>query len=53
MINGAAFTKTPSGSQHMAKPKVGLISFCLSPPKTEMDCNVVVSDDAEINKLLE
>lgn len=53
LINGAAFTKTPIGQQYYKQPRVGLINFCLSPPKTDMDCNIVVSDDAEINRLLE
>lgn len=53
LVNGAAFTKVPFGQQYYKEPKVGLINFCLAPPKTDMDCNIVVSDDSEINRLLE
>lgn len=53
LINGVAFTKKPEGAQNMQAPKIGLIQFCISPPKTDMDANIVVSDDQEINRLLE
>ncbi|CAL6111639.1 TCP-1_chaperonin subunit delta [Hexamita inflata] len=53
LINGIAFNKRPEGLSFMKNPKVGLIQFCLSPPKTDMDANIVVSDDKEINRLLE
>lgn len=53
LINGVAFTKKPEGAQNMVDPKIGLIQFCVSPPKTDMDANIIVSDDQEINRLLE
>ena len=53
LFNGVAFTRRPEGVNFLAKPKVGLIQFCLSPPKTDMEANIVVSDDKEINRLLE
>lgn len=53
LFNGVAFTRKPEGVSFLDKAKVGLIQFCLSPPKTDMDSNIVVSDDKEINRLLE
>merc|ERR1712054_52174 len=32
--------------------KVGLIQFCISPPKTDMDSSVVVSDYAAMDRIL-
>merc|ERR1712038_1456181 len=32
--------------------KVGLIQFCLSPPKTDMDNQVVVSDYSQMDRIL-
>ena len=53
LINGIAFGRKPEGQSNIKNPKVGLIQFCLAPPKTDMDANIIVSDDKEINRLLE
>jgi len=52
-VNGVAFSRRPEGQTFIKAPKVGLIQFCVAPPKTDMDANIIVSDDAEINRLLE
>ncbi|TNJ26355.1 TCP-1 chaperonin subunit delta [Giardia muris] len=52
--HGLAFSRRPlEGSTYIKGVKVGLIRFCLSPPKTDMESNLVVSDDAAITRLLE
>ena len=32
--------------------KIGLIQFCISPPKTDMENNVVVSDYGHMDRIL-
>lgn len=52
--HGLAFSRRPlEGAAHLKGVRVGLIRFCLSPPKTDMEANLVVSDDAAITRLLE
>lgn len=54
IVNGICFPRRPTeGPTSVQKPKIGLIRFHLSPPKTDMDSNVVVSDDAAIERLLD
>lgn len=36
----------------MANAKIGLIQFCVSPPKTDLENNVVVSDYAAMDRIL-
>lgn len=55
LINGLVFTQRASGSngpKRLEKAKIGLIQFCISPPKTDMDHNVVVSDYAAMDRVL-
>lgn len=55
LINGIIFTqKTESvgGPTKMEKAKIGLIQFCISPPKTDMDNNVVVRDYSQMDRIL-
>ncbi|GIQ89653.1 chaperone tailless complex polypeptide 1, partial [Kipferlia bialata] len=33
-------------------PKIGLIKFCISPPKTDMDSSVIVGDSAALDRVL-
>ena len=40
------------GPTRVENAKVGLIQFCLSAPKTDMENNVVVSDYAAMDRLL-
>merc|ERR1719153_154256 len=39
-------------SKKVDKAKIGLIQFCVSPPKTDMDNQVVVSDYAAMDRVL-
>lgn len=41
-----------NGPHRVEKAKVGLIQFCISPPKTDMDHNVIVSDYAAMDRVL-
>jgi len=55
LIEGLVFTQKSSGSngpRRIEKAKIGLIQFCISPPKTDMDHNVVVSDYAAMDRVL-
>lgn len=55
LIDGIIFTqKTEAfgGPNRMEKAKVGLIQFCISPPKTDMDNTVIVRDYAAMDRIL-
>jgi len=57
MIDGLVLTqKTLSGSgggvRRVEKAKIGLIQFCLSAPKTDMDNQVVLTDYTQMDKIL-
>jgi len=40
------------GAKRLEKAKIGLIQFCISPPKTDMDNQVVISDYTEMDRVL-
>lgn len=40
------------GISRVQNAKVGLIQFCLSPPKTDMENNIVVKDYAQMDRIL-
>lgn len=56
LIDGLVLTqKTAGGSsglQRVEKAKIGLIQFCLSPPKTDMENQVIVSDYTQMDRVL-
>ncbi|XP_024876344.1 T-complex protein 1 subunit delta [Temnothorax curvispinosus] len=55
LIDGLIFTQKScnvNGPKRIEKAKIGLIQFCISPPKTDMDHNVVVSDYAAMDRVL-
>lgn len=55
LIDGLVFTQKSSGvngPKRLEKAKIGLIQFCISPPKTDMDHNVIVSDYAAMDRVL-
>ena len=57
LIEGLVLTqKTASGSggglRRMEKARIGLIQFCLSPPKTDMENQVVLSDYTQMDRVL-
>lgn len=55
LIEGLVFTQKSSGTngpRRVEKAKIGLIQFCISAPKTDMDHNVIVSDYAAMDRVL-
>merc|ERR1711907_799187 len=55
-VDGIVFPKKAShfaeGPTRIENAKIGLIQFCISPPKTDMENNVVVSDYAAMDRIL-
>lgn len=55
LVDGLVFTQKVAGSggpHRVDKAKIGLIQFCISPPKTDMDHQVIVSDYAAMDRVL-
>lgn len=55
LVDGLVFTQRSAGingPKRLEKVKIGLIQFCISPPKTDMDHNVIVSDYAAMDRVL-
>merc|ERR1711959_668395 len=56
MVNGIVFPQKAAhfagGPIRIENAKIGLIQFCISPPKTDMESNVVVSDYAAMDRIL-
>jgi T-complex protein 1 subunit delta len=56
LINGIVFTQKVShnagGPTRVENAKIGLIQFCLSPPKTNMEGNIVINDYQQMDRLL-
>uniref|UniRef100_A0A8C9YZ51 T-complex protein 1 subunit delta n=1 Tax=Sander lucioperca TaxID=283035 RepID=A0A8C9YZ51_SANLU len=54
LVDGLVLTQRISntGVSRVEKAKIGLIQFCLSPPKTDMDNQIVVSDYAQMDRVL-
>ncbi|CAN0390113.1 unnamed protein product, partial [Ectocarpus sp. 8 AP-2014] len=56
LVHGMVFEKgakkSAGGPTTIENAKVGLIQFCLSAPKTDMENNVVVSDYAAMDRIL-
>ncbi|KAI4463505.1 chaperonin [Holotrichia oblita] len=55
LVDGLVFPQrvaNVNGPKRIEKAKIGLIQFCISPPKTDMDHNVVVSDYAAMDRVL-
>lgn len=56
LINGVVLTqnvvKSAGGPTRIEKAKIGLIQFQLSPPKPDMENNVVVNDYRQMDKIL-
>lgn len=40
------------GVGRVEKAKIGLLQFCISPPKTDMENNVIVSDYTQMDRVL-
>eukprot|EP01006_Ploeotia_vitrea_P021834 TRINITY_DN54245_c0_g1_i1.p1 TRINITY_DN54245_c0_g1~~TRINITY_DN54245_c0_g1_i1.p1 ORF type:complete len:548 (+),score=73.72 TRINITY_DN54245_c0_g1_i1:49-1644(+) len=56
VVNGMVFSQKASklagGPTKVANAKIGLIQFQLSPPKTDMENNVIVSDYQQMDRIL-
>lgn len=55
LIEGLVFDQKTSGGGGLSKvekAKIGLIQFCISPPKTDMDNSVIVSDYTQMDRVL-
>lgn len=57
MIDGLVFTQNKvshsgGGPGRIENPKIGLIQFCLSSPKTDMENSVVVSEYSAMDRIL-
>lgn len=56
LVKGLVFTQRAShaagGPTKVANAKIGLIQFCLSAPKTDIEQNVVVSDYSQMDRIL-
>ncbi|XP_072023625.1 T-complex protein 1 subunit delta-like [Amphiura filiformis] len=55
MVDGLVFTQKAVGAgapTKVEKAKIGLIQFCISPPKTDMDNQIVVSDYSQMDRVL-
>ncbi|XP_068178351.1 T-complex protein 1 subunit delta [Antennarius striatus] len=54
LVEGLVLTQRVAGGavSRVEKARIGLIQFCLSPPKTDMDNQIVVSDYAQMDRVL-
>jgi T-complex protein 1 subunit delta len=56
LVHGLVFDrgakKAAGGPTRIENAKIGLIQFCLSAPKSDMENNVVVSDYAAMDRIL-
>merc|ERR1719409_2330697 len=56
LVHGLVFTQKAAhaagGPTKVANAKIGLIQFCLSAPKTDIEQNVVVSDYSQMDRIL-
>lgn len=56
LVEGMVFDKKASkaanGLSRVQNAKIALIQFCISPPKTDIENNVIVSDYQQMDRLL-
>jgi len=52
VLTQKALSGTSGGTRRVEKAKIGLIQFCLSPPKTDMENQVVLSDYTQMDRIL-
>lgn len=56
LIDGVIFDKkvshTAGGADRVSNAKIALVQFCLSPPKTDLDNQIIVSDYAQMDRVL-
>ena len=53
-ISGTVFdhkaSKAAGGPTRIENAKIGLIQFCISPPKSDLENNVVISDYTQMDR---
>lgn len=52
LVLSQKIAKAAGGPRRVENAKVGLIQFCLSPPKTDMESNIQVRDYSQMDRLL-
>ena len=57
MVEGIIFTDNKvshlaGGPSKVVDPKIGLIQFCISSPKTEMENSIVVQEYSQMDRVL-
>lgn len=55
LIDGLVLDQKTSGydgPKKVEKAKIGLIQFCISPPKTDMENNVIINDYTQMDRIL-
>ena len=56
MVDGMVFdhraAKSASGPTRIENAKIGLVQFQISPPKTDLENNVIISDYAQMDRIL-
>lgn len=55
LIEGLVLDQKTSGydgPKKVEKAKIGLIQFCISPPKTDMENNVIINDYTQMDRIL-
>ncbi|GKT22884.1 T-complex protein 1 subunit delta [Aduncisulcus paluster] len=52
IVDGLVLSGKPGDECRISNAKIGLIRFCISPPKTDMDSSVVVSTAADIDRMV-
>ncbi len=56
MVQGMVFdhraAKAANGPTRIENAKIALVQFCISPPKTDLENNVIISDYAQMDRIL-
>lgn len=52
MFTNAHSNISKGGPSKVANPKIGLIQFCLTAPKTDLDNNIIVNDFQAMDRIL-
>ena len=54
MVEGTIFdhkaSKAAGGPTRVENAKIGLVQFCISPPKTDLENNVIISDYSQMDR---
>jgi T-complex protein 1 subunit delta len=54
LVDGMVFdhkaAKTAGGPTRVENARIALIQFCISPPKTDLENNVIISDYAQMDR---